>query len=50
MLGTDTWIPSRWAELAGVQDWHRAWLRELPADVARRIASENAERLARGSP
>ncbi len=48
MVGTDTWVPSRWAELPGVQEWTRAWLRDLPPDVARRIASENAERLARG--
>jgi len=50
MVGTDTWIPSRWAELPGVHDWHRAWLRELPPDVARRLASDNAERLAKGGP
>lgn len=46
MVGTDTWIPSRWAELQGVQEATRAWLRQLPADVAARIASGNAERLA----
>jgi predicted TIM-barrel fold metal-dependent hydrolase len=50
MVGTDTWVPSRWAALPGVQQFTRAWLRQLPPDVARRIASENAERLARGSP
>ena len=46
MVGTDTWIPSRWADLADVQRGTRAWLRQLPADVAERIASGNAERLA----
>lgn len=48
MLGTDTWVPSRWADLPGVQAWARTWLAELPADVAARIASGNAERLAAG--
>ncbi len=48
MVGTDTWIPSRWAALPGVQDATRAWLRQLPPDVAARIASGNAERLAAG--
>jgi hypothetical protein len=43
---TDTWIPSRWADLADLQRGTRAWLRQLPADVAERIASGNAERLA----
>ncbi len=50
MVGTDTWVSSRWTDLAAVQDATRAWLRQLPDDVARRIAHENAERLARGTP
>jgi hypothetical protein len=50
MVGTDTWVPSRWTDLPGVQAFTRRWLAELPGDVARRIASENAERLARGDP
>ncbi len=48
MVGTDTWIPSRWAELPAVQDATRTWLRQLPPDVAGRIAWGNAERLAAG--
>jgi predicted TIM-barrel fold metal-dependent hydrolase len=48
MVGTDTWVPSRWADLPEVQQWTRAWLGQLPPDVARRIASGNAERLAAG--
>ncbi len=48
MVGTDTWVPSRWPELPAVQDATRAWLRQLPPDVARRLASTNAERLAAG--
>jgi hypothetical protein len=50
MVGTDTWVPSRWPQVPDVQDTARAWLRQLPPDVARRIASENAERLAAGKP
>jgi len=48
MVGTDTWIPSRFAEYVDVQDRARAWLRQLPPEVASRLASENAELLARG--
>jgi hypothetical protein len=48
MVGTDTWIPSRFAEYVDVQNRARAWLRQLPPDVANRVASENAELLARG--
>jgi hypothetical protein len=50
MVGTDTWVPSRWADYAGVQRDTRAWLRQLPVDVARRLATENAESLARPRP
>lgn len=48
MVGTDTWIAARWPEVASVQDAARAWLGQLPADVAARIAAGNAERLAAG--
>jgi hypothetical protein len=47
MVGTDTWVPSRWTSYLDVQADTRAWLRQLPPDVARRLASENAESLAR---
>jgi hypothetical protein len=50
MVGTDTWIASRWESLVQVQTAARAWLRQLPPDLARRLASENAELLARGVP
>jgi hypothetical protein len=50
MVGTDTWVPSRWAALVDVHTDTRAWLRQLPPDVARRLASENAESLARRNP
>ena len=50
MVGTDTWVASRWERLVEVQADVRAWLRQLPPDLARRLASENAESLARGGP
>jgi hypothetical protein len=50
MVGTDTWVASRWESLVSVQAAARVWLRQLPPDLARRLASENAEALARGGP
>jgi predicted TIM-barrel fold metal-dependent hydrolase len=50
MVGTDTWVPSRWAGYVDVQNDTRAWLRELPPAVARRLAVDNAEALARPRP
>jgi hypothetical protein len=50
MVGTDTWTPSRWPQVPDLQDGTRTWLRQLPPAVARRIAWENAERLAAGTP
>ncbi len=50
MVGTDTWVPSRWASLAAVETETRAWLAQLPRDAAERIASDNAERLAADGP
>jgi hypothetical protein len=45
MVGTDTWIPSRWEALPGYLDDVRAWLRQLPRDLADQIAFGNAARL-----
>jgi hypothetical protein len=45
MVGTDTWVTSRW-EI--VRDYHRdvqLWLAQLPRDVAEAIAWKNGERL-----
>lgn len=51
MVGTDTWIVDprrspndRWEMYADVIKEIRGWLKLLPADVAERIAHENAER------
>ncbi|HSB80911.1 MAG TPA: amidohydrolase family protein [Candidatus Methylomirabilis sp.] len=45
MVGTDTWVTSQWGRLAEIQIGIRAWLRQLPPDVAERIAFKNAARL-----
>jgi hypothetical protein len=45
MIGTDTWIPSRWPQLPRLMADVRVWLRQLPYDLAVRIASGNAEAL-----
>lgn len=45
MVGTDTWINPQWDRLPGILDAFRVWLRQLPSDVAAKIAHGNAERL-----
>jgi hypothetical protein len=50
MVGTDTWVSSRWGSYIEVQNDARTWLRQLPPEVARRLATENAESLARRAP
>ncbi|MFQ5521231.1 MAG: amidohydrolase family protein, partial [Candidatus Methylomirabilia bacterium] len=44
MVGTDTWIASRWDALPDYLDGVRAWLRQLPPDLASQIAYGNAAR------
>ena len=45
MVGTDTWMTSRWEAVeAATRDVQR-WLSQLPADVAERIAWRNGARL-----
>jgi hypothetical protein len=45
MVGTDTWTPSRWNDIVSHAAFSRAWLADLPADLAERIAWKNAESL-----
>lgn len=45
LIGTDTWTPSRWEDVVSGHERTRAWLTQLPPDVASKIASGNAERL-----
>ena len=45
LLGSDTWINARWHGYDTIINSYRAWLAQLPADQAKRIAHGNAERL-----
>ncbi|MBI3327369.1 MAG: amidohydrolase family protein [Nitrospinae bacterium] len=45
MVGTDTWVTSRWETLVEGMRAIRGWLGQLPHDVAEQIAHRNAERL-----
>ncbi|HTK93707.1 MAG TPA: amidohydrolase family protein [Verrucomicrobiae bacterium] len=45
LAGTDTWVTSRWEALPSSVTDVRAYLKQLPPDVAEKIAYKNAERL-----
>lgn len=45
MVGTDTWINDQWERYEEIQREKRAWLAQLPHDVATQIAHANAERI-----
>ncbi|MBP1775435.1 MAG: amidohydrolase [candidate division NC10 bacterium] len=45
MVGTDTWVTSQWDRFAQVQAGLRAWLGQLPREVAEKIAYRNAQKL-----
>ena len=45
LIGSDTWINERWASYGEIIAGYRAWLAQLPPDVARKIAHGNARRL-----
>lgn len=42
MIGTDTYVTSRWGSYLELIEEHRAWLGQLPRDVAEKIAYRNA--------
>ncbi len=46
LVGTDTWINPQWDRLPDILNNFRVWLRQLPPDVAAKLAHGNAERLA----
>lgn len=48
MLGTDTYTPERWHYVAEHASWSRAWLADLPRDLAEKLAYRNAEALLLG--
>jgi hypothetical protein len=43
MVGTDTYVPERWHYVPEHSAWSRAWLSDLPPEVAERIAWKNGE-------
>ncbi len=45
LLGADTYKPSRWAELPEIVEQTRAWLSQLPEEVAADLERNNFERL-----
>ena len=49
MVGTDTFTPERLFYVPEHATWSRAWLADLPPDVAERIAWKNGEALFGGA-
>ena len=45
MIGSDTWVNQRWQYYDELMKGYRAWLGDLPGDVARKIAWENGATL-----
>ena len=45
LLGTDTYTPQRWFSVVGEVQSYRKWLGDLPDEIARMIAWENAQAL-----
>ena len=45
LLGSDTWVPERWASYGEIMAGYRAWLAQLPPKAAAQIAHGNARAL-----
>lgn len=45
LVGTDTWVTSRWGELIEGMQAVQRWLAQLPREVAEKIAFRNGDRL-----
>ena len=45
LVGTDTWVTSRWEAVRGATAAVQQWLQQLPGDVAEQIAYKNGDRL-----
>jgi hypothetical protein len=50
LIGSDTWITSRWETFIAIHSEYRSWLSGLPREVAEKLAFENAFRLVEMSP
>jgi hypothetical protein len=45
LLGSDPWVPERWAAYGEIMAGYRSWLAQLPPPVAKQIAHGNARGL-----
>jgi len=45
LVGSDTWMPQRWPDVPEIMDDYRAWLSQLPPEIAESIAWRNGARL-----
>lgn len=45
LLGSDTWVPSRWPAVPDIMQGYRRWLAQLPPEIAHNIAWGNGARL-----
>ena len=45
MVGTDTYTPERWPYIVEHANWSRQWMKDLPNDLAERVAYRNADAL-----
>jgi len=45
LIGSDTWVNQRWETYPQIMAAYRAWLGQLPRDIAERIAWRNGARL-----
>ena len=45
LLGSDTWVPERWASYSDTMAGYRKWLDQLPPKIAAQIANGNAKAL-----
>ncbi len=45
LLGSDTWVPERWASYGEIMASYRGWLAQLPPAAAKQIAHGNAREL-----
>jgi hypothetical protein len=50
LIGSDTWITSRWETFIAIHSEYRSWLRGLPREVAEKLAFKNAFHLVGMSP
>lgn len=46
LVGSDTYTPSRWEVVKENAQWTRRWLKDLPVELGKKIAYENAQALA----